>query len=255
MQPEDWWLVFTKQGIDINKYPAIKLYLEANRERLEPKPKDWPSNKKWSGRKFGRYKWYEIQDTIAYWQEFETAKIIIPAIQVSPQAARDTGNFYTNNKASIFVSNKTSYLLGIINSSVSTWFASQTFSTKQGGFFDFEPRYSSTFIIPFSNPDQEHSFNALVPIIEMVTDPRFEQLLNGLVYELFFPDDLHEQNIHLFDACSRAGLEQLAGLESENLQVAAKEFLKKHLSAGSPIRIMLSDLQSIEVVRIIEEDK
>ena len=59
VQPRDLWLIFTRRGIDIKKYPAIKTFLESFRERLEPKPKDWPKGAKWPGRKAGPYQWYK----------------------------------------------------------------------------------------------------------------------------------------------------------------------------------------------------
>ena len=61
------YLIFTRRGIDIEKYPAVKKHLEQWREKLEPgKP---------GGRKAGSYKWFEIQDNIAYFREFEKPKI------------------------------------------------------------------------------------------------------------------------------------------------------------------------------------
>ncbi|MEK0188948.1 Eco57I restriction-modification methylase domain-containing protein, partial [Microcoleus anatoxicus] len=58
---QDLWLIFTRRGIDIKKYPAIENYLSQYQEKLTPG----------TGRKAGTYKWYEIQDNVAYWQEFE----------------------------------------------------------------------------------------------------------------------------------------------------------------------------------------
>lgn len=83
-------------------------------------------------------------------------------------------------------------------------------------------------------------------------NPAIEQLLNGLVYELYFPDDLHERGLHLFDAARKAGLERLSGLEGERLVQSAAEFTREHLAPGQPLRVMLSDLQTLDVVRIIE---
>jgi hypothetical protein len=56
-------MVFTRRGIDIEKYPAIRRYLDGYRKQLEPKPKDWQGSE-WPGRKTGAYKWYEVQDPI-----------------------------------------------------------------------------------------------------------------------------------------------------------------------------------------------
>ena len=57
----------------------------------------------WGGRKVGSYKWYEVQDNIAYWQEFQQPKIIVPAITDTVNFAPDTDGYYCNDKATIFV--------------------------------------------------------------------------------------------------------------------------------------------------------
>jgi adenine-specific DNA-methyltransferase len=255
VEPQDLWLIFTRRGIEIEAFPAIHNHLSTYRDRLEPKPADWDEDEKWEGRKAGSYEWFEIQDNIAYWESFEREKIIIPAIQGRPEAARDLKDFYCNNKASIFVHEKAAFIAGIVNSAVSEWFAAQTFATKQGGFFDFEPRYSGTFPIPDANIDQQSTISAVVPIIEADRDPRFEQLLNGLVYELFFPDELHARNIALFDACDRAGLGQLEGLEVDALKERAEALAREIFAPSHEIASMLNALRSIDVVRIIEGEE
>ena len=74
---QDKWLIFTRRGININTYPAIRSYLQQWQTRLKPKPSNWQSSsKKWQGRKSGSYKWYEIQDNVAYYQEFDKHKIV-----------------------------------------------------------------------------------------------------------------------------------------------------------------------------------
>jgi hypothetical protein len=67
-------MIFTRRGIDIDSYPAIKRYLAAFRNQLEPKPKDREVGN-WPGRKPGVYQWFEIQDPVEYWQEFERPKL------------------------------------------------------------------------------------------------------------------------------------------------------------------------------------
>jgi hypothetical protein len=66
-EDEGRWLIFTRRGIDIERYPAVREYLAAFRERLEPQPPDWSgASGSWPGRKPGPYKWYEIQDSVDY---------------------------------------------------------------------------------------------------------------------------------------------------------------------------------------------
>ena len=40
---KDVWIVFTRRGVDIQKYPEIEAYLAQYRVLLEPKPKGWRS--------------------------------------------------------------------------------------------------------------------------------------------------------------------------------------------------------------------
>jgi adenine-specific DNA-methyltransferase len=254
VEPQDLWLIFTRRGLEIDQYPAIKKHLSAYRDRLEPKPENWNEEKdgKWEGRKAGSYKWYDIQDNIAYWQEFDQPKIIVPAISDLPNAARDLQHHYTNNKATIFVTDEQSWILATLNSPISVWFAGQNFATKQGGFFDFEPRYSSTFIIPNAAIDLKLIVDSTVRAIEARADPRLEQLLNGFVYELFFKNDLHAKGLTIFAEAEQAGLGRLAGLEGDALVKAATVFAATNLIPGAKLQTMLTDLQTLDTVRIIE---
>ena len=92
----------------------------------------------------------------------------------------------------------------------------------------------------------------MVTILFLATNPRFEQLINGLVYELFFPDDLHAAGIRLFEACDREHITRLATLQGAALQTEAEALAERIFSNSHPIYAMLFDLQALDVVRIIE---
>lgn len=94
--------------------------------------------------------------------------------------------------------------------------------------------------------------DVLVNSVLATGDTRFEQLINGLVFELFFPDDLHRANIHLFDACEKAGVGKLAALKDKALATAANELAERIFASDHPIYAMLFDLQALDVVRIAE---
>ena len=255
VESADKWLIFTRRGIDIDAYPMVKAHLEKYRVGLEPKPTDWDQakNSDWKGRKAGSYHWYEVQDNIAYWEEFEKPKIIIPAIVGKSEAAADFENRYCNNKATIFVAPLVSYTLGIVNSTVSDWFARQTFSSKQGGFLDYEPRYSGTIPIPKPLPDQEQAVTLLADaIIAGAARPRLESLLNAFVYELFFPQELAARGLSPFEAAREAGLDKLSGLEGEALARAADAWSAQIADPPTKLYATLFDLQSIDEIRIIE---
>jgi hypothetical protein len=137
----DKFLIFTRRGVDIKKYPVIENYLTQFKHRLMPKPKDW-KGEKWQGRKPGAYQWYEIQDTIDYYDEFEKPKIIVPAIVRTASYAFDTAGFYSNDKTTI-IPTTDKYLLGLISSKALDYYMHSISSTKQGGYFEYKPMYIS----------------------------------------------------------------------------------------------------------------
>ena len=114
-------------------------HLEQFKERLMPKPKGW-SGRRWPGRKGGAYEWYEIQDTVAYYEEFEKPKIIVPAIVRSASYSCDDEAHYSNDKTSILPTGSR-YLLAVLNSSVVDTYLKHIASTKAGGYFEYKPMY------------------------------------------------------------------------------------------------------------------
>ncbi|WKZ20406.1 MAG: TaqI-like C-terminal specificity domain-containing protein [Candidatus Jettenia sp. CY-1] len=104
---EQKYLIFTRRGINIEKYPAIKNYLEQYKNRLIPGIT--------GGRKPGSYQWYEIQDTVDYYMDFEKPKIVYPDIGMSPRFTIDKEGFYP--EATLFeIPTEDYYLLSLLNS-------------------------------------------------------------------------------------------------------------------------------------------
>ncbi|HMA35768.1 MAG TPA: Eco57I restriction-modification methylase domain-containing protein, partial [Chloroflexia bacterium] len=100
---EGRWLIFTRRGIEIDSYPAVKAYLEQFRSQLEPRPTDWDNAQLWPGRKPGPYQWYEIQDSVDYYEAFEQPKIVWPDITKLPRFSwNETGSF-VNDKGFIAI--------------------------------------------------------------------------------------------------------------------------------------------------------
>ncbi|WP_456433921.1 Eco57I restriction-modification methylase domain-containing protein [Nitratifractor sp.] len=141
------FLIFTRRGIDIDRYPAIKRHLEQFKERLMPKPKDHKGP--WPGRKAGNYQWYEIQDTIAYYEKFEKPKILYPDISQFGNFTIDfQGNYSSNTTYIIPVASKE--LLGILNSQLFTFVFSYLSSEIRGGFLRWIRQYMEQMPIPKS---------------------------------------------------------------------------------------------------------
>ncbi len=122
----DWaglWMIFTRRGIDIERYPAVLAHLQHHRCALEPRPANWaPTNDKptWPGRKDGSYKWYEIQDSVDYWPRFANPKIYYQEIQFHARYAFDAEGRFGNNKT-FFVETDDLTILAVLNSPLMWW--------------------------------------------------------------------------------------------------------------------------------------
>lgn len=126
------YLIFTRRGVDIHQYPAVKDYLERFKEEIAPKPKNLKSGK-WPGRKSGNYEWYEIQDAMDYYQIFESPKILYLKFQVKPAFAYDEKDFFPNSAIWV-IPTSDKFLLGILNSKLG-WFLISNYCTQiQNGF-------------------------------------------------------------------------------------------------------------------------
>jgi len=165
------YLLFTRHGIDIRQYPTILNYLKDFKKELVPKPKDWIGDD-WSGRKPGSYEWYEIQDTIDYYLEFEKPKIIVPAIVKNASYAYDVKGLYSNDKTTI-IPTTDFYVLGLLNSSSIDYFMHTISSTKQGGYFEYKPMYLSQLpirTINFSDPADKVHHDKMVTLVGRMLD-------------------------------------------------------------------------------------
>jgi hypothetical protein len=153
---QDQWLIFTRRGCDIRRYPAIHEHLKRFKKQLIPG---------------------------------------VPA-----------GDF-------------TVYVLSLLNSPLSEGYARRVFVEKQSGWYEVQSEGLETFPIPSAPMEQREWCEGLaealiwlhrraigtkvsnVPVASMCAF--FEQWLNGLVYELFFPDELHGRKLMLFEETAR----------------------------------------------------
>jgi len=211
------YLIFTKRGIEIENYPAIKSYLSQFKNRLTPKPKDF-HGESWEGRKPGNYKWYEIQDTVDYYKEFEKVKILWPGISsVVASFTIDMNNYYGNDNNQLIVSDD-KYLLGLLNSSISKFQLLNICDKVQGGFYRLKIIYIEKLIIKKALSNSELQLkNQIVILVDQLLQlneeksearlpTKIEQLenkieycesrINRIVYQLY---ELTEEEIKIVE--------------------------------------------------------
>ncbi len=166
------WLIFTRRGVDIEKYPAVKKHLLQFKADLTPKT----SSRDTRGRKPGRYAWYEIQDDVAYWEIFTRPKIVFPDICKNPRfSIDDTGIFLANTAYAIDSDDR--YLLGFLNSKL-FWFLIGHISIPFGvraGEFRYRLIYQYMQKVPireidFNNPADVAQHDKMVGLVKRMLE-------------------------------------------------------------------------------------
>ena len=116
----DKWLIstFPARHYDIDYFPAIKDFLLSfDIRRLEQTGKEYIiSGEKVKARKKTNNKWFETQDSISYWEDFNKPKIVYREIGTDMDACLLSEEFVVNNKLYILTGNHLEYLIAFFNS-------------------------------------------------------------------------------------------------------------------------------------------
>lgn len=172
-EPRDLYLIFARRGINIEQYPAIKAHLEQYRSSLEPKPKDWLNDQTWIGRKAGTYAWYEIQDSIDYYKEFEKAKISYGHFSPEALFRLDDKKYYSNDKTYI-IPDANYYLLGLLNSKVYWFLITALCPYVRGGFYELRTYYIDTLPIPNPSEAQKQTIAQHAETCQTLAEKRYQ---------------------------------------------------------------------------------
>ena len=253
-EAQDKWLIWTHRGIDINAYPAIKKHLEKSRDALE--------------KRSGKQKWYEIQTASTDTTRFTQPKCVYADIASETAFAFDDEGYYVGSPASLLPTSKL-WILGVLNTRPVSWFYARTTPQVRGPFLKFTSRYVSQIPIPNMEPEQKTLISKLVEYIlylkkqptvnskdlkyarDAVMVGYFGNILNGLTYELYLPDDLHRGDKYFFQPLFDEQLPQLEEIQGDKMSAFRDIFEHLH-ERTHPIRKNLFFLDSIKPIRIIE---
>ena len=125
---------FPAKHYDIDDYPAVKAHLLSyGIERLEQTGKEYTiDGEKIKARKKTNNQWFETQDSISYWDDFNKQKIIWKIIGNQMAFAIDSDNYIVNNACYILIGKHLEYLCCILNSKLIKWYSYITNMNKTG---------------------------------------------------------------------------------------------------------------------------
>jgi adenine-specific DNA-methyltransferase len=112
--------------------------------------------------------------------------------------------------------------------------------------------YCSQLIVPSASQDAQSAQCCGDVVLVLQGDARFEQLINGLVFELFFPDDLHRANIRFSMPARKPASEIWPASRTRRSSPPPTKWPSASSPRATPSTPCSSTCKRIEVVRIIE---
>ncbi len=204
------WVIgtFPALNLNIDDYPALKEYLKSFGDRLNQDGK--PGH-----RKKTHNKWFETQDNIAYYPEFEKEKIVWQEIVREPSFAFDNSGVYCEATSFLMTGKHLKYLLAVLNSKAGAFFFRQFYAG--GGLGEEGYRYKKAFLEQLPIPPITQQNQPIVQQIESIvdkiltltqdptydTDPqkqeevkKLEKEIDKLVYKLY---DLTDEEVRIIE--------------------------------------------------------
>ena len=198
----DWaglWLIatFPSRQYDIDLFPSLKGYLlSIGIERLEQTGKTHIVNgERIKARKKTNNKWFETQDSISYWEDFDKPKVVYMEIQTDnpekgypfPCYSYDEANCVVLNTAYIMSSKSidTKYILGVLNSRLGKFLTKLYVIQLQERQFRMLAQYVANFPIVIPSESQK---DKMIELVQDVLDNHSnisEERVDQLTFELY----------------------------------------------------------------------
>lgn len=176
---------FPALNLNISDYPAIEKYLKSFGKRLE-------QSGEIGCRKKTIHKWFEMQDTIAYYKEFDKPKIIYAETTISPNFYYDNENFIAEKTNFIMTGENLKYIMAVLSSKLGFYIFYNFYSEITLGDVGFQYRKSSLEEFPIPEVDkktEKEIINLVEKIIEgkkkEIDTREFEEEIDRLVYWLY----------------------------------------------------------------------
>ncbi|MDI9593541.1 MAG: TaqI-like C-terminal specificity domain-containing protein [Bacteroidota bacterium] len=164
---------FPSLKIDIEEYPAVKAHLLSfGYDRLKQTGEK-------GARKKTNNKWFETQDSIAYWEDFNRQKIMYSEIVKEPQFYLDNaGEFFPEATTFILTGNHLEYLCNMFNSKTIAY-AFKTFYAG-GGLGESGYRYKKVFFEKLPIPKFDNN-----KIQQQIKNAQITNNIESLIFKLY----------------------------------------------------------------------
>ncbi|MBO8144565.1 MAG: Eco57I restriction-modification methylase domain-containing protein [Thermodesulfobacterium sp.] len=195
------WLIgtFPSLNLDINDYPALKNYLQSFGERLYQDGK--PGHRKKTNNA-----WFETQDNIAYYHEFEKEKIVWQRVTQKPKFTIAPSGIFCEATTHFITGSYLKFLTGILNSKL---FEFGFYKFYMGGGIEGEIKgeFIGRFPLPPIAPNNQHIADQIVKLVNKILNKKqthscsadttdLETQIDHLVYKIY---DLTPEEIEIVE--------------------------------------------------------
>jgi hypothetical protein len=198
---------FPSKKYDINDYSAVRDYLlQYGKNKLEQTGGT-------GARKKTNNKWFETQDTIAYWDDFykqkilwaETMRIHKSNIYDFPRFSFTKEKYFTDKTCFFAIGNNLLYILSYLNSSIGRYLCKRYVSILDNGGYLMQKSYLEDLPIPIASQSQEDFINDMCNKILSQNRNDLEKEINIYFYSIFSftEDEINYIKNDIFDALLR----------------------------------------------------
>ena len=188
----DWaglWVIatFPSRHYDIEDYPTVRDYLLSfGKERLEQTGKTHTiDGVTFKSRKKTANKWFEVQDSIAYWKDFDRPKVMYPNMTKYLPFYFDQSGFYQNDKSFMITGHHMAYLTAFLNSSIFKFCFLEYFPELQGGTRELRKIFFDKIPILEVSDEVNDLFVPLVQDIQTAYTIQKAKSIDSMLFELY----------------------------------------------------------------------
>ena len=177
----DLYLIATFPSLKINieEYQAVKAHLTSfGVNRLQQTGEN-------GTRKKTNNKWFETQDSIAYWEDFFRPKIIYPEITKFLNFCYDESDFLANNKCFILTGEKIYFLIAFFNSSLFKYCFRDDFPELLGGSRELRKVFLEKIPVLKVDNDVNLRLKYLVEKMQSNASRSVEIEIDNILFELY----------------------------------------------------------------------
>ena len=251
------WLVYARKGVAIDRYPAVYSHLRQHKNALS--------------KKTGANEWYELQGSPSDRLDslFKEEKLVWIELAENGRFAYDDSGIYCGDTVFMAIGKNIKYLCAVLNAKLIRWYLHQIAPTSGMGTLRWKKNNLETIPISKISADKDDLIATIVDYIiylkkQPSTDGKnlahardylmvkyFEQIIDGLVYEIYLTDELHRAGKYFFKPLldeHLLSIEEITGDKMSALRaIFERLFDRKHF-----VRKNLFFLDSLEIIRTIE---